>query len=161
VPIAGGITGIVFIVLGLCALAGKMKIQTKDMVIAVGHFLIGIGFLLITFMCTKSTREFIGKAKISEGVVIDTTYGGSHPDVAYTTASGENRRFPANGLIFGYRVGDRVRVLYDPANLAHPNIDDFGALYAGSIGYGLFGVCFICGGIMSLFGLVKIKFGRY
>jgi len=124
----------------------------------------------MTFISIESTREFIGKAKITEGVVFDRT-GGSHPDIAYTTASGEKEWFPANGMISGYKLGERVRVLYNPdepenryINTFHdllypksPDIDDFGAIYAWAFLCGPFGVCAIGLGIMALFGQVRYR----
>jgi hypothetical protein len=157
VPITGGIAGIVFVLLGLYALRDKVTFKTKAMVTAGVYFFFGIGFLIITFACIGPTREFIAKAKITDGVVIELPHGGSHPQVAFTNASGEKDWVPANGMISGYKIGERVRVLYDPNDPAHPDIDDFGSLYAWSLFCGIFGICAITVGTMALFGLAEYE----
>jgi hypothetical protein len=171
VSIAGGIAGIVFVVLGLYALRGKVTFKTKAMVTAGIYYFFGIGFLIITFEGIGPTREFIAKTQITEGVVIELPHGGSHPKVAFTNASGEKDWIPANGMISGYKVGDRVRVLYYPGNPENPyihnfhdlfyrtgpDIDDFGALYACSLFCGIFGICGIIVGTMALFGMAEYE----
>jgi hypothetical protein len=98
-------------------------------------------------------------------IVFELPHGGSHPRVAYTNASGEKDWIPANGFIFGYKIGERVRVLYDPDPeirqindfrdffySTKPDIDDFGALYASIYFEGILGICSIGMGLMELFG---------
>jgi hypothetical protein len=152
VPIAGGITSIVFVVLGLCALTGKITIQTKDMFSAVPILLVGIGFITAGFAWTKDSREFIGKAKITDGVVVDMSTGSNHPEIGYINSSGEKDEFPANGQMSGYKVGEHVRVLYDPANPAHPKIDDFGSLYGLLYLASYLGGGFFVMGLLAVFG---------
>jgi hypothetical protein len=132
-------------------------IKTKDKISAVVCFLLVICFLVVAFTCAENTREFISKAKVTDGVVIATPHGGSHPDIIYTDASGKRRWLPANGWISGYKVGDHVRVLYNPADPLEQDIDDFGALYFWSLLCGFFGICYISMGILSLFGMRKSR----
>jgi amino acid transporter len=160
VPIYGGMLGIVFVVLSLGALLGKFSTKTTDVLGAVVFFLIGIGCIAGNFAWTKNAREFISKAKIIDGVVIDTSDGGSHPDIGYTTPSGEKDWVPGKGHISGYKVGEHVRVLYDPAEPAHPKIDDFGFLYASLYFGSIFGFITIVMGILTLCGLTKSSFDQ-
>jgi hypothetical protein len=61
-------------------------------------------------------RNFIRAASVAEGSVVDVRGGGSHPKVEFVAPSGQSIIFPQGGWTFGYRRGERVRVLYDAAN---------------------------------------------
>src|SRR5262249_35098816 len=78
----------------------------------------------------------------AEGVVVRLNAGGSHPQIDFTAASGAKISYPQGGLIFGYRPGQKVRVLYNPNNPGKTAcIDTTGALWAVPIllaGIGLF-----------------------
>ena len=77
-----------------------------------------------------STRRFLKQAASAPGEVTQLRAGGSHPEVRFTTAKGEVVEYPQNGMISGYRVGDKVEVLYDPQNPAlDPVIKSWGALW--------------------------------
>jgi hypothetical protein len=174
VPIAGGIVSIVFVVLGLCSLTGKITIPAKAVFNAVPLFIFGIGFITAGLTWTKYTREFIGKAKITDGVVIAMPSGSNHLRIGYSNSSGEKDLFPANGQMSGYRVGEHVRVLYDPAELTYrkinnlhdllcpvgPKIDDFGALYSHLCPASYFGAGGLVLGILAVCGGIGWKFGR-
>jgi hypothetical protein len=100
----------------------------------------------------SSTREFVQHAAHAPGVVTTLNAGGSHPDIEFTTASGKKVRYPQGGFIGGYKPGDRVRVLYDPADpIATASIDDPGALWSGPGAAALFGLGFALIGLISLF----------
>jgi hypothetical protein len=63
------------------------------------------------------------------GTVVDqlATSGGWRPVVRFVTASGQPVRFGSNvaSRPARFRVGDQVRVAYDPANPSHAAIDSF------------------------------------
>jgi hypothetical protein len=160
VPIYGGMLGIVFVVLSLCALFGKFSTKTKDIIGAVVLFLIGIGIIAGMIVQTKYPCEFISKAKITDGVVIAMPSGDSHPRIEYIDASGEKHWFPANGWISAYQVGEHVRVLYDPDDTNQINIDDFGSLYAFLYFDGGMCAVVIVMGILTLCGLTKSGFDQ-
>ena len=56
--------------------------------------------------------------------------GGSHPQVAFVTKTGERISYPQGGIISGMKVGDKVTVLYPPeAPSVKPTVDRFGAVW--------------------------------
>ncbi|KPW94106.1 DUF3592 domain-containing protein [Pseudomonas corrugata] len=115
--------------------------------------LIGIGLLCIAVNLTLDRREFLSRAQTANGIVSRLNAGGSHPEIAFTSVSGEAISYPQGGMIFGYQQGQSVRVHYlaeQPAGSAV--IDDAGALWGPS---GLLG----CLGLMFAFaGLSKTCF---
>ena len=73
---------------------------------------------------------FMRRSATADGSVIRLHAGGSHPQIEFTTPSGETVSYSQGGFIFSYRVGDRVRVRYDPANpRATASLDTIGALW--------------------------------
>ncbi len=82
--------------------------------------LVGVGLMISAVYWAASTRQFVARAASAPGVVIKLNHGGAHPEVRFTTAAGEVVEYPQGGMIWGYRVGDRVEVLYEPGN---PNRD--------------------------------------
>lgn len=84
----------------------------------------------------QSTRQFLDAAVKAPGVVVALRAGGSHPTVEYTNTRGERISYPQNGLIFGFRVGDKVTVLYlKESDNPQQTIDRFGAVWTDSIGF--------------------------
>jgi hypothetical protein len=75
--------------------------------------------------------RFIHSAQVANGLVIALNSGGSHPQVRFTDSSGRVIEYPQGGFIFGYHVGDRVKVFYRPEHpeLEH-SVDSFGALWS-------------------------------
>lgn len=75
--------------------------------------------------------------------------GGSHPQIDFTSVSGERISYPQGGFIFGYQVGEPVRVLYEAGRpAASAIVDDAGALWGNS--------AFLCG-FGALFGIVGFR----
>jgi hypothetical protein len=86
--------------------------------------LLGAGARLLT------THQFLDHAATAEGTVIALSAGGSHPQISFTTASHETITFPQGGMIFGYKPGDKVAVLYETgAPRSSATIDVPGALW--------------------------------
>ena len=68
----------------------------------------------------------------------------------FTAADGRTTTFTQNGLVFGYRTGDRVQVRYHPDDLIlSPVIDRFLPIWTNSIVLAVFGLGF---GLLGLFG---------
>jgi hypothetical protein len=91
---------------------------------------IGLGLLAGAAWRGSVVREFAGHANTAEAVVYATPHGGSHPAIRFNDVAGKVVEYPQGGLIFGYHVGDRVKVLYEaqaPRDTAC--IDTFGALW--------------------------------
>lgn len=105
-----------------------------------------------------ATRGAIGRvaslrhAQAADGIVEGLNAGGSHPQVAFTTASGERISYAQNGLVFGYREKQAVRVLYVPDDAkASATVDDLGALWGMTVLLGMMGSVFAGVGLHTLF----------
>ena len=108
--------------------------------------LTGLGLLAAAALAGVQTRRFVAVSAASEGVVSRLNAGGSHPQIEFHTADGSVVSYPQGGMIAGFRTGQPVRVLFDPANpRSTARADTFGSLWGGSV------VLAVCGAI--LFGL--------
>ena len=118
--------------------------------LVVGLFLLGVAIIT-----TVSTARFVRNSVAADGRVVELNAGGSHPEIAFTTRDGRAISYPQGGLIWGYAVGDKVRVRYDEANPEmSPSLDRLGALYFFPI--------FLCllGGFYTLFGATAVLASR-
>lgn len=52
--------------------------------------------------------------RVAGGPVSHLNAGGSHPEIAFITVSGEQIAYPQGGFIFGYQKNQPVRVRYLP-----------------------------------------------
>ena len=107
----------------------------------------GILLIVVALLLGVRTRAFVGRATAVPGVVERLNAGGSHPEIQFATPAGDRVSYPQGGLIFGYKPGQTVRVLFeahDPQGTAQ--IDAIGALYFGSI-------------VLSFMGLIAILVG--
>ncbi|WP_033046277.1 MULTISPECIES: DUF3592 domain-containing protein [Pseudomonas] len=110
--------------------------------------LIGIGLLGIALNLTLDRRDFLTHAQTADGSVSHLNAGGSHPEIAFTTGTGENISYPQGGLIFGYQQGQSVRVHYLPEQPAGTAVvDDAGALWGPSGLLGCLGLLFTFAGL--------------
>ncbi len=92
--------------------------------------LVGVGLMISAVCWAVSTRRFVAHAASAPGVVVKLNAGGAHPEVRFTTAAGQTVEYPQGGMIWGYRVEDRVKVLYLPQDpMADPVINTPGALW--------------------------------
>jgi hypothetical protein len=87
-------------------------------VMAILFALIGMMALVVAVRAASATREFVRTAARAEGVVTALNAGGSHPEIQFVDDSGKEFSYPQGGLIFGFRPGDKVPVLYVPDNPA-------------------------------------------
>lgn len=76
-----------------------------------------------------SAWRFGQTAARASGEVARLNAGGSHPEIRFVTGAGEAVEYPQGGLVFGFRTGDRVAVLYDPAAPQQAVVDRVGARY--------------------------------
>jgi hypothetical protein len=75
-------------------------------------------------------RDFVRHASVADGQVYAVPHGGSHPAVRFQVPAGELVEYPQGGMIFGYHIGDRVKVLFSPeAPRETACIDSAGALW--------------------------------
>ena len=92
--------------------------------------LAGLLFLGASATAAWRTSRFVADSVVADGRVSALRAGGSHPQIEFTTAAGERISYPQNGLVFGARVGEAVRVRYDPAEpRTSASLDRFGALW--------------------------------
>ncbi|HEL2977634.1 TPA: DUF3592 domain-containing protein [Stenotrophomonas maltophilia] len=113
----------------------------------------GLLMLIVVAFDVNDRLAFLQVAQIAEGRVVHLNAGGSHPEVAFTTAAGEQISYPQGGMIFGYEPGQVVRVLYRAERpKLDPSLDTFGALWGMTIMVALIGLTFagIC--LRALFG---------
>ncbi|HUB08214.1 MAG TPA: DUF3592 domain-containing protein [Myxococcales bacterium] len=95
---------------------------------AIAPWLVAVGCGLVALVTGLSQAAFVSRAATAHGVVTRLDAGGSHPEIAFEVG-GRRFEYPQGGLIFGYRPGDAVAVLYDPANPAHACLESAGALW--------------------------------
>ncbi|WP_047289191.1 DUF3592 domain-containing protein [Pseudomonas protegens] len=113
--------------------------------------LIGIGLLVIAVNLTLDRREFLASAQTADGIVSDLNAGGSHPEIAFTSSTGEKISYPQGGFIFGYQKDQPVRVYYQPERPANSAIiDDPAALWATPGVLGLIGLVFTLAGLVGV-----------
>jgi len=111
---------------------------------------IGVVLLLFALRSGLATRAFVLAAVRAEGTVTKLNAGGSHPQIAFTTADNVAISYPQGGLIFGYRPGDKVQVLYraaDPSSTA--TINTVGALWFPALLMSTLGMAFLVMGAIA------------
>ena len=114
---------------------------------AVVFALVGVGLMVAAGFEAASTRSFLARARPAAGEVTLLRAGGSHPQVRFVTEEGRTVEYAQNGMIGGYRVGDRVTVLYDPRDPAmDPVVNTLGALWGFNV------MTFLMGGVFVLAG---------
>jgi len=98
-------------------------------------------FLAIWLICIyglvdsiNSTQHFLQIARKASGVVVALNAGGSHPQIEFKNESGKTVSYPQGGLIAGFKIGDKVTVLYlEHAFKQRATVDRFGAVWELSI----------------------------
>jgi len=97
--------------------------------------------LAIAFWVNQGERRFIAAATRTTGTVVDLVYETSsdhgsayYPVVRFASPSGDSVtiRSRTGSNPPSHRVGDRIEVLYDPANPAHAKMAGFLSLHIGS-----------------------------
>jgi len=111
-----------------------------------------IGAVLLFFALRSglATRAFVLAAVRAEGTVTKLNAGGSHPQISFTTDAKVEISYPQGGLIFGYRPGDKVQVLYrtaDPSGTA--TINAVGALWFPALLMSVLGMAFLVMGAIA------------
>ena len=124
----------------------------KDsVVVGIIFLIVGAALLITTVQLAVRKREFVRTASVAEGTVVRLNAGGSHPQIEFIDNSGKRISYPQGGLIFGYKPGDRVRVLYNPGDARNSaSIDAFGALCPFPLILGTIGAVFLALGLVSV-----------
>ncbi len=121
---------------------------------------IGVGMLAVSVFIFSNTSGFISRAVEADGEVIDldrsrssssssTTY---RPVVAFTTATGKRIEFTSSvgSSPPSHRVGERVKVLYQPGDPQSARIKSFFHLWFGFL------IVFALGLVFAAIGLTMI-----
>jgi hypothetical protein len=112
---------------------------------------VGSALLTAAAATALSRRNFVRAASSAPGVVTRLNAGGSHPEIEFTTTSGEKVSYPQGGLIFGYRPEQKVRVLYNPQNPEKTAcVDAFGSIWFAPLMLFALGISLLVGGLASL-----------
>jgi hypothetical protein len=77
--------------------------------------LIGIGMLSIFGQFSYLELNFYVESTVTPGEVVKLNHGGYHPQVAFTTVTGERITFPGS-TTYPVEVGDRLDVRYTSAD---------------------------------------------
>jgi len=112
---------------------------------------VGILLLVVALLLGGRTRAFVRRATAVPGVVEHLNASGTHPQIQFTTSAGDRVSYPQGGLLFGYKPGQTVRVLFeahDPKGTAR--VDAIGALWFDSIGLSFVGLIALLVGAMGM-----------
>jgi hypothetical protein len=112
--------------------------------------LVGVLVIVGVLVWGLQTYQFIKSSLSAQGTVAALNSGGSHPQIKFTTGEGKEVEYAQNGLIYGYRIGDQVTVLYDPQNPREASVNTLGALWGFNLLGFILGVCFTGIGLLKL-----------
>lgn len=109
---------------------------------------------IITGYIAIGQHEFLSHAQKAPGVVKSLNAGGSHPQIEFTSSSGQVVSYPQGGIIFGYEPGQAVEVFYNPETpWRSPEINDVGGLWGMAAMVAVIGLGFLWGGAGEIFSL--------
>lgn len=131
----------------------------KNISVAVIFIVLGLFFVGIAFYMYTDQTAFLAVSKTASGTVISNV---SHSDddgytyspvVSFTTKEGELKQFESNNASEppAYHVGEKIEVLYDPANPDHAQINNFFESWLGCIILGFIGAMFSIVGFIAIF----------
>jgi hypothetical protein len=124
---------------------------------------LGLILLAAAAALTLRNRSFLASAATADGVVTEIVWrsGGesdsAHPRVRFQTAGGRQIEFVGNvgSNPPAFRVNDRVRILYDPADPSKASIDSLGQLWFPAL---------LCAGVGTVFlgiGIIPFFWNRH
>jgi hypothetical protein len=89
----------------------------------------GLAFFAAAFLEGTQTYRFMHKAEEMDGSVAQVDNHGFTLEIVFKPAVATEVAFPQNGLLFNYKMGDQVPVLYDPDIPSIASLDNFSALW--------------------------------
>ncbi|VWB54642.1 hypothetical protein BLA23254_02499 [Burkholderia lata] len=124
--------------------------KSADTLKAMFFCLLGLVLLAGMIYSIVDTRSFLKAAEVANGQVVALNAGGSHPEIAFVTSTGEHVSYAQGGLVFGMKVGDAVQVRYLASSpKASATLDRFLAIWTVPIFLGFFGISAVLGGFFS------------
>ncbi|SIT42944.1 conserved hypothetical protein [Paraburkholderia piptadeniae] len=118
---------------------------------AVLFTIVWIGCVIGLVNSVENTRAFLGSAVTAPGRVVALNAGGSHPQIEFVTRRGERVSYPQGGWIAGYKVGDKVNVLYlESSPRSSATIDRVGAVWELAIYFAFMSI------VIPLIGLINM-----
>ncbi|MBK3338637.1 DUF3592 domain-containing protein [Burkholderia pseudomallei] len=117
----------------------------------ISAIVIGVGLLVAAAISAQSTREFLRTSIVVPGLVVKLNAGGYHPEIQFTTKTGQQISYPQGGIVTKVELGQRVEVRYqadDPDGSATMNV--FAAIWDSTIVFAFMGVVAIVCGVMNL-----------
>jgi hypothetical protein len=122
---------------------------------------LGVLLLLIAGVVYLGEANFLRRAEPATGTVVELfrsihDEGGNSycPVFQFTTREGHVVSYRGNVCASppAYKVGDRVELFYDPADLNHVQMNSFWSKYVGVFVLGVIGAPFTLLGLISLIG---------
>lgn len=126
----------------------------------VGTVFVSLGLVALLIAAIFAIPELIagGSAVKAEGTIVQFNQQQRYPRVRFTDRNGEAVEFVAGVRNTGWREGDRVPVIYDPANPRSARIDEFAGRWFFPGLAGIFAVTF--GGTGLLLRLLAARWRR-
>ncbi|WP_076454362.1 MULTISPECIES: DUF3592 domain-containing protein [Acidiphilium] len=95
--------------------------------------LLGVCLLIAAGVLAHQRAAFVKTASFAVGTAIKSKFGSAHPDIRFTTRTGQIVTFPQGGAVRVTGV-QHIRVIYDPAKPEETAcVDRPGAVYFSSI----------------------------
>jgi len=143
--------------------------MSSDLTLEIVFSLLGGLFVLISVFLYIRTKNFLGKAQEVKGTVIQMVYssdseggGGYAPVYQFRTLEGQDIVIQ-DGISSnppGFKVGQVIKVLYDPGNPRKARINKWMNLYFVPLLLGGMGLAFGGVGIALVFKQVLAVFGK-
>jgi hypothetical protein len=127
-------------------------------VFLIGWMLAGVVLLALGTKSLVDSRRFLAKAAVADGVVVDIARDvdldnevSFYPVIEFVTLREQVVRFKADEATPrpDQRMGEEVRILYDPANPQDARLDTFWSRWLESIVLGVIGLGFVVSGAFA------------
>ncbi len=115
----------------------------------ISAIVIGVSLLVAAAINAQSAREFLRTSIVVPGLVVKLNAGGYHPEIQFTTKTGQQISYPQGGIT-KVELGQRVEVRYqadDPDGSATMNV--FVAIWDSPIVFTIMAAFAIVCGVMS------------
>ncbi|CAG2351104.1 DUF3592 domain-containing protein [Burkholderia sola] len=136
---------------------GRPAARHTGMQIAKGvvFAIVGTCILIGVALYAQSTREFLRTSVVVPGRVVKLNAGTHHPEIAFTTLTGERVEYAQGGDV-SVQDGATVEVRYAPdAPKMTARMNTFGAIWGGVLAIGAMGAVFFAVGVGQLWSGVR------